>query len=215
MKNLKMNEKGFTFIEMIIATAIIGIIGALASTFYFVVYKTYSKIDAQAKLSSVAIMSLNQMQKELRQVSQRPTMTTMTNFHPTTATPVTFYIPSLTDPTTRSSDDRIDYYIGTYDGKSNRLLQQLTRGVTTYNAIPVIIDFDAYRNNPTSYPSSGGIMSTFKNSDFRFDDFAIYYDNTFELLKIGITVSIADKATTTSRKTLTLTTAVAIRNTYQ
>lgn len=208
------NNKGFTFVEMVIASAIIGIIGVMASTFYLVVYKSYAKIDAQAKLSSVVIQSLNLMQKELRQITQRPTMTSMTNLHPTSASVVSFYIPSLTDPTNRSSDDRIDYYIGTYNGKTGRLLARLTRGVTTYNAIPVIIDFDVYRNNPTSYPTGGGVMATFDNSDFRFDDFAIYYDNVYEVLKVGITASIADKSKSGTRKTLTLTTAVTIRNTY-
>ena len=209
------DKTGFTFVEMVIASAIIGIIGAMAATFYFAVYKSYAKLDAQAKVTAVIIQSLNLMQKELRQVTQRPTMTSMTTVHPTSASVVSFYIPSLTDPTTRSSDDRIDYYIGTYNGKTGRLLARLTRGATTYNVIPVVIDFDVYRNNPTSYPTGGGVMATINDSDFRFDDFAIYYDNTYEVLKIGITASIADKSKTGTRKTLTLTTAVTIRNTYQ
>ncbi|MEK6647306.1 MAG: prepilin-type N-terminal cleavage/methylation domain-containing protein [Candidatus Firestonebacteria bacterium] len=208
------NNKGFTFVEMMIASAIIGIMGAMTSTFYMLVYKSYAKIDAQAKNSAIVIHTLNSMQKELRQIAQAPTMTAMTNVHPTTASPVAFYIPSLTDPFTRSSDDKIEYYIGTYNGKTGRLLQRLTRGATVYSAVPVIMDFDVYRNTPTTYPQSGGLMPNFNNSDFRYDDFNIFYDNTYNVIKVGITASTADKSKSGTRKTLTLTTSVTIRNTF-
>jgi prepilin-type N-terminal cleavage/methylation domain-containing protein len=205
--------KGFTLIEIMLSVAVLGILGSLLSTFYLQIYKSYTKTDAKTRVTQVAIGTLGSLQKQLREVSQAPTCVTNTTLHPTSASPISFYIPSLTDPTTRASDDRIEYYIGTYDGK-NTLLQRLVRSGTTYTAIPVMFDFDIYRNNPANIPRGGGVAAFISDPTFLFDDAAFFYDSEYNMICVGLTVSVADRGKSGKRETLTLSSAIAFRNTF-
>ena len=205
--------RGFTLVEIMLSVAVLGILGSLLSTFYLQIYKSYTKTDAKTRVTQVAIGSLGSLQKQLREVSQAPTCVTNTTLHPTSASPISFYIPSLTDPTNRTSDDRIDYYIGAYDGK-NVLLQRLVRGATTYTAIPVIFDFDIYRKNPANVPRGGGVAAFISDPTFLFDDAAFFFDSEFNMICVGITVSVADKGKAGKREILTLSSAISIRNTF-
>jgi len=206
-------NRGVTLVEMSITLAIVGMLGSLISVFFLQVYRSYSKTDANAKVTQVTIASLGSVQKQIREITVAPTCVTNTTLHPTAGSPISFYIPSLTDPTNRSSDDRIDYYLGTYNGK-NVFLQRLVRGVTTYTAIPVIFDFDSYRVNPTTIPSGGGIASFLSDPTLWYNDVAFYYDTDYEMVCIGVTVSVADRGRKGLRETLTLTSAISIRNTF-
>jgi len=205
-------EKGYTLVELMMVIAILGILGSLMATFYMQVFKSYQKVEAKSKVTQVAITAIGMIQKQLREITQKPTCAANTTLHPTSGTPVSFFIPSLTDPTTRSSDDQIDYYLGTYNGK-NIFLQRLVRGVNTYT-LPVLFDFDSFRNNPVVIPQGGGVARFMDDSSFRFDDVAFMYDDTYNMINVGITVSVEDKGKKGRRETLTLTTALAIRNTF-
>jgi prepilin-type N-terminal cleavage/methylation domain-containing protein len=207
------SDKGYTLAEMIISVAIIGIIGATVSISYLQIYKSYSKTDAKTRVTQIAITSLSVVQKQLREISQQPAFTPNTTLHPVVASPVSFYIPSLTDPTNRSSDDKIDYYLGTYNGK-NVFLQRLTRGGTTYTAFPTTFDFDSFRSNPNTIPSGGGVSAFLNDTTLRFDDVSFYYDSTYNMVCVGITVSVEDKGKKGTRESLTLTSAIVIRNTF-
>ena len=205
--------RGFTLVEIMLSVAVLGILGSLLSTFYLQIYKSYTKTDAKTRVTQVATNTLGSLQKQLREVSQAPTCVTNTTLHPTSASPVSFYIPNLTDPTNRAVDDRIDYYIGTFDGK-NVLLQRLVRGGTTYTAIPVMFDFDVYRNNPAVIPRGGGVAAFISDPTFLFDDAAFFYDSEYSMICVGITVSVADKGKAGKRETLTLSSAISFRNTF-
>jgi len=210
---LRKRKKGYTLVEMIITVALVGLLGSLVSVFFMQVYRSYSKTDAKAKVTQITIASLGSVRKQLREISQAPACTPDTTLHPTAASPISFYVPSLTDPTNRSSDDRLDYYLGSYNGK-NIMLQRLVRGATTYTAIPVIFDFDNYRKTPATIPQSGGIAAFLSDPTLRYDDVAFYYDDTYFMICIGITVSVADRGRSGLREKLTLTSAIAIRNTF-
>jgi len=205
--------KGFTLVEIMIAVAVLGILGSLLSQFYLQIYKSYTKTDAKSRVTQIATGTLSSLQKQLREISQAPTCLTNTSLHPTAGSPLSFYIPSLTDPTNRTSDDRIDYYIGSYNGR-NTLLQRLVRGSTTYTAIPAIFDFDSYRITPTNIPKGGGVAAFLSDPTFLFDDAAFFYDSEYDMICVGITVSIADKGKSGKREILTLSSAIAFRNTF-
>jgi len=206
-------KKGFTLVEAVITASLVGLLGSLTAVFFLQIYRLHSKTDAEIKVTQVAIISLGSVQKEIREISQAPTCTPDTTLHPTSGSPISFYIPSLTDPTTRASDDRIDYYLGTYNGK-NVMLQRLTRGVTTYTAIPVIFDFDNFRKTPTTVPLGGGITAFLNDATLRYDDVAFYYDDTYYMICVGVTVSVADRGKSGVREKLSLTSAISIRNTF-
>ncbi|MFH1825647.1 MAG: type II secretion system protein [Candidatus Firestonebacteria bacterium] len=212
-KMISYNNKGYTLVEMMVSIAVLGMMGTIVSVFYLQIYKSYSKTDAKTKVTQIAIASLSSVQKQLREIAQQPTFTPNTTLHPTAVVPVSFYIPSLTDPTTRSSDDKIDYYLGTYSGK-NVFLQKLTRGAVQYTAFPVTFDFDSFRAHPDTVPRSGGISAFLNDPTLKFDDVSFYYDNTYNMICVGIIVSIADKGKSGTRESLTLTSAIAIRNTF-
>ncbi|GEM_PF-2478072 len=206
-------KNGFTLVEAAITVALVGLLGSMVSMFFLQIYRSYTKMDAKIKVTQVAIASLGSVQKQIREISQAPTCTPDTTLHPTSGSPISFYIPSLTNPTNRASDDRIDYYLGTYNGK-NIMLQRLTRGTTTYTAIPVIFDFDNFRKTPTVISLGGGISAFLADSTFRFDDVAFYYDDTYYMICVGVTVSVADRGKSGRRETLSLTSAISIRNTF-
>lgn len=206
-------KKGFTLVEVMITVALVGLLGSLVSVFFLQIYRSYSKTDAKLKVTQVAIGSLGSVQKQIREITQTPACTPNTTLHPTTGSPITFYIPSLTDPTNRASDDRIDYYLGTYNGK-NVMLQRLTRGVTTYTAIPVIFDFDNFRKTPGTVPQGGGITAFLADTTLVYDDVAFFYDSTYYMVCVGVTVSIADRGKAGVREKLSLTSAISIRNTF-
>lgn len=207
------NIKGYTLTEMMIAVAIIGIIGSIVAVLYRELYKSYSKVEAKTKVTQITISSLSNVQKQLREISQKPAMTPNTTIHPTSVSVVSFYVPSLTDPTNRASDDIIEYYLGTYNGK-NVFLQRLTRGTTTYTAIPATFDFDSFRAAPSVIPQGGGISAFLNDTTLRFDDVAFYYDDTYNMVCVGITVSVEDKGKKGNRESLTLSSSIAIRNTF-
>lgn len=207
------SDKGYTLTEIMMSVAVLGILGTIVSISYIQIYKSYSKTDAKTRVTQIAITSLSMAQKQLREISQQPTFTPNTTLHPTVAAPVSFYIPSLTDPTTRSSDDKIDYYLGTYNGK-NVFLQKLTRGAIQYTAFPVTFDFDSFRSNPNIVPKGGGVSSFLNDSTLRFDDVSFYYDDTYNMVCVGVTISVEDKGKKGKRESLTLTSAIAIRNTF-
>jgi prepilin-type N-terminal cleavage/methylation domain-containing protein len=207
-------ERGFTLTEVMITVAIIGIIGSLTATLYMQLYKSYAQVEVKTKVTQVATATIGSLQKQLREITQRPAMTQATTLHPTSTTPITFYIPSLTNPADRASDDRVVYYNGTYNGK-NVLLQKLIRGATTYTAIPVLFDFDNYRTNPALVPQAGGIVAFLSNdTTMKYDDAAFYFDDTYNMICVGITVSAENKGRKGQRCTLTLSCSIAIRNTY-
>jgi hypothetical protein len=87
---------------------------------------------------------------------------------------------------------------------------------TPYGPVPILIDFDRFRENPATFNTQavGGIGAVLTDGTFRYDDFAIYYDSAYNLLTIGLTVSIADRGKANTRRTTTMTTSVAIRNTF-
>lgn len=207
-------EKGYTLVEMAITIALLAIVGSIVSVFYLQIYKSYSKTDAKTKVTQIAIASLSSIQKQLREISQEPAFTPNTTIHPTSASMLSFYIPSLTDPTNRASDDRIDYYLGTYNGK-NVFLQRLVRGTDIYNPFPTIFDFDVFRSNPTSsVPVGGGVAAFLSDPTLRFDDVAFFYDSTYYMVCVGVTISVDDRGKKGTREKLTLTSAIAIRNTF-
>jgi len=209
----KAKNRGVTLVEMMIVVGLIGILGSIVATFYRLSYRQYQKVDAKTKVTQVAVTSLGCIQKQLREITQQPACTANTTLHPTLASPVSFKIPSLTDPTNRSADDQVDYYLGSYNGK-NVFMHRLVRGATTYGAIPVIFDFDKYRTTPTVIPQGGGVAKFLDDTTLLFDDVAFYYDDTFDMVNVGITVSVADRGKSGVRERITLTTAVAIRNTF-
>jgi len=154
--------------------------------------------------------------------------------HPTSATPLTFYIPSLTDPTNRAADDIVIYYLGAYNGR-NVMLQRLLRAGTLYNPIPVIFDFDNYRKTPGTYPAGGGVAAFLADPTLRFDDVAFFFDIAYTdaartqivwytdstyneivytMICIGVTVSVADRGRSGLREKLSLTSVVSVRNTF-
>lgn len=208
--------RGHTLIELMMAVAIVGFMTAGGATLYMFLYQSYTSTKAQADITQVMTHTLNAIQKELRQIAQQPTMTADTTLHPTSGSPVSFKIPLSTDPTNRSADDTMQYYIGSWQGNTNVLLQRLIRGGTTYNPVPALLDFERYRENPSTFntTAAGGMGMVIKDPTFRYDDFALYYDSTYNLVTVGVTASIADRSRAGRRVTKTLTTSVAIRNTY-
>lgn len=210
---IRRKRKGFTLVEAAITAALVGLLGSLVSVFFLQIYRSYSKTDAKLKVTQVAIGSLGSIQKQIREITQAPSCAPNTTLHPTSTTPITLFIPSLTDPTNRASDDRIDYYLGTYNGK-DVMLQRLTRAGVTYTAIPVIFDFDVFRQAPGSVPQGGGVAAFLADPTLKFDDVAFFYDNTYYMVCVGITVSVADRGRGGFREKLSLTSAISIRNTF-
>lgn len=206
-------EKGYTLTEMAIVIALLAIIGSIVAVFYMQIYKSYSKTDAKTKVTQIAIASLGSLQKQLREISQLPSFTPNTTLHPSAGSEVSFYIPSLTDPTNRTADDRIDYFLGQYNGKTV-LLQRLVQGADVYDPFPVVFDFDNFRSNTAVIPQGGGVAAFFNDPSLRFDDAAFYYDDTYNMVCIGVTVSVEDRGRKGSREKLTLSSAISIRNTF-
>jgi prepilin-type N-terminal cleavage/methylation domain-containing protein len=206
-------QKGYTLIELMMVVAIIGIVGSMIVTFFLQVYKSYTLVESKAKVVQIAMSSLGSIQKQLREVSQVPTITANATLHPTAGAPVSFYIPSLTDPTNRSADDIVEYYLNPYNGK-NIMVQRLRRGLNAYTPISTIYDFDNYRANPGVVPKGGGLVNFLDDKTLWFDDVAFYYDDIYNMINVGITVSVKNKGTTNTRESITITTAIAIRNTF-
>jgi len=204
-------NRGYTLTELMVTVGVIGVIGSITAVFYMQLYRSYCLTDAKTRVTQIAINSLGSVQKQLREVTQKPTCTPNTTIHPTQTAPIGFYIPSLTDPTTRSSDDYVEYYNGTV---SKMFCARLTRAGTTYPAISVIFDFDKFRVNPTSHPQGGGVIDFLRDPTLQYDDVAFYYDDTYNMINVGVTVSVEDKGKKGRRQSLTLTTALAIRNTF-
>jgi prepilin-type N-terminal cleavage/methylation domain-containing protein len=213
MIHFRKKIKGFTLIEIMLTVAVMALVGSMISGFFLQIYRSYSKTDAKAKVTQVTIATLGSLQKQIREVSQAPTCITNATLHPTSTSILSLYVPSLTDPTTRASDDIIQYYLGTYNN-TNVLLQRLVRGGQTYPAIPALFDFDAYRTSPNTQPVGGGVAASLADPTLIYEDAAFYYDSQFQMICVGITVSVADRGRSGVREKLTLTSAISIRNTF-
>ena len=207
-------NKGFTLVEAAITAALLGLLGSLIAVFYLQIYRSYSKTDAKVKVTQMAIASIGSVQKQVREISQAPTCVPDVTLHPTTVSVISFKIPSLTDPTNRSADDQIDYYLGTYNGKPNVFVQRLVRGGVYYAHLPVVLDFDLFRKTPGTIPMGGGIASFLSDPTLQYDDVAFYYDDTYYMVCLGITVSVADRGRSGLREKITLSSAISIRNTF-
>lgn len=201
-------NKGISFVETMITITILGFIMMPVVTFNKHIETYKIKAKQLADLQELGRLTLESMSREIRQAVKVDTIIPDTNFHFDFTAPVStmsIYVPNPRAPTDLDIADQITYFIGTYQGIPNRLLQRLTtytRDVfgdvvvdTVYPDVPILVTMDYYRkndyyriNNPTLIPE-GEIRAFFKSSVYRYDDITLFWDNTRDTIAIGVTIT--------------------------
>ena len=188
----KTKRNGFSLIEVAVAATVVSIIALIFVKVINDLSKNITKTQQYNDLQRLAQQSLSEMSSQLRQsISVRTTQpgdipeNTTFALTPGGANQVCIYVPKLANPGDNLLADRITYTLGTYQGKTGRLLQQLTtykrdiNGIVvvdvSYPAIPILISMEAYRANPAATQDST-LMYIYNNTSYRFDKMNFFWN---------------------------------------
>ncbi|MFH1238579.1 MAG: prepilin-type N-terminal cleavage/methylation domain-containing protein [bacterium] len=226
------NNRGFTLAETLLALTIFSLMMLIIVRLYVQTQTSIRKSQQLTDLQQLAKVSLNEITRELRQTmvvrtTQPGDIPVGSNFTlaPAGTNQLVIYVPKITNPQDRGVADRITYKMGTYNGKPNRLLQQLTtftRDISgnvvvdvNYPLVPIINYMDAFRINPLTVQGNP-LQNLFNDGDYSYDNVTFWWDydpnpdDPRGILALGLTVSSRDGRKILQNR-LTLTTVVTSR----
>lgn len=224
-------SKGLTLIEILLASAIFSMIILIVGRLYIQAQRSIRKSQELINLQQLAKISLEGIAREIRQTLEVRTtesgdIVPGVNFAliPDGSNQLCMFVPKLSNPRDRELSDRIIYKLDTYNGNSNRLLQQLTtftRDIggniieVDHPAIPIISDMDIYRVDPVGI-LEGPMIGLYNNSYYRYDYINFYWDYDANpddprgVMALGLTVSVRNASGAVQNR-LILTTVITSR----
>ena len=189
----KIGNRGVLLTEIVFALAIFTIVILILLQSFSDLNKNIIKSQQYNELQRLTSISLSEMSSQLRQaISVRTTqandITVGQNFffQPTAGNQVVIFVPKLTNPGDNAVADRITYSVQTFNGLQRRLVQQLTTFTrdagnnvvvdTNYPVIPIIINMEAYRSNPTAEHNSS-MEYLFNDPHYQYESVSMYWDH--------------------------------------
>ncbi len=207
------NNKGITLMEVVITTATLGLIILPIIKVQSLANNSALKIQQMRNLQNLAQNSLTNISREVRQAIKITEITPNVN-----SNQVAIFVPKLNNSGDIAIADKIFYSTGTYQGISNRLLQELTtydRDLSgnviqtgNFQNIPISVLMDYYRKLSGGNQYDGEIGSLFNDERYKYEDVTFYWDDTNNTLAIGISLSATYRDVETY---LSLTTVVKPR----
>ncbi len=208
-------NRGFTLLEIVLVLAVFSIISFIIVRLYVQTQTTTRKSQQLTNLQQLAQESLDEISRELRQIINVRTteigdIYRDSNFSLASdgSNQLCIFVTKRSNPDDKQIADRIIYRRTNYNGKPNRLVQQLTtfkRDVNgdvvediSYPEIPIINDMDEYRSNPGGIPG-GQLIGLFNNFYYSYDNITFYWDydsnsdNSRGVMALGLTVSLRDE----------------------
>ncbi len=225
-------NRGFTLTEILLALAVFSIIAFIIVRLYAQTQTSIRKSQQLTNLQQLAKLSLDELAREIRQTlrirtSELEDIPIGSNFALASdgSNQLCIFVTKFSDPMDNQIADRIIYRIGTYNGRPNRLVQQLTtfkRDMSddvvediNYPSIPIITDMDDYRAHPGGTPGCP-LIGLFNNAYYSYDNVTFYWDyddnpaDPRGVMALGLTVSVRDGAGRVQNR-LTLTTVITSR----
>lgn len=207
----KLNNHGMTLVEISITLAIFSIMGVIFIKAFSDLNRNISKTQQYTELQRLAQQSLSEMASQLRQtVDVRTTQAgdipenAQFALLPNGGNQVCIYVPKLSNPSLAPLADRIIYTLDNYQGRPNRLMQQLTtfrRNMAgnivvdvSYPAVPILTSMEGFRNNPTA-PFESPLAYIYNNPQYQFENVTFFWDHNADpdsprgVMAIGITMS--------------------------
>jgi prepilin-type N-terminal cleavage/methylation domain-containing protein len=189
---IKRKRNGFSLIELAVTATVVSIIALIFVKVLNDLNKSITKTQQYNDLQRLAQQSLSEISSQIRQsISVRTTQAgdipenTTFAVTPGGANQVCIYVPKLSNPGDDLLADRITYTLGTYQGRTGRLLQQLTtykRDMSgnvvidvSYPAIPILYSMESYRANPAVQQEST-LMYLYNSTNYRFDKMNFFWN---------------------------------------
>ncbi len=207
----KLNAKGYTLVEVAITMAIFTIIFGLFIKAFSDLNRNISKTQQFSELQRLAQQSLSEISSQIRQAvdvrtTQPGDISDGAHFvlQKGGGNQLCIYVPKLSLPGDDALADKIIYTLNNYQGRPNRLMQQLTTykrnlagNVVTdvvYPAIPILTNMEAYRGNPAGVYESP-LTYIYNNPQYQFENVTFYWDHDPDpshprgVMAIGMTMS--------------------------